>query len=765
MPTKNNFISILIMGIAITILNIGFAAARSPQIRAGYLAPNLRPHEPAGWTEPVVPASEPGTSTATPLFAGLSSLTYFDWAVVNTGNAAAIGTSYTCLYLDGTLINSWPTTDLPADSSYTQQDWTYAVPAPGVHTLILEADCTNVINESDESDNMWEAQFTWQPYFGVIVSDQQGFDKCNIATLPQLETWWLNSPYKEVNIYIGGSSRGCSNTGLNASWVKTASNQGWNFIPTWVGPQAPCTSYSSRFSWNVNTAYEQGRNDADAATSAAANLGLISPNSQTIIYYDLEAFSNNTACRDAAKSFISGWVSRLQELGHRAGVYGSGCGSYVSDWATIANVPDDVWLAHWVYSSYDPNANVWNVSCVSNTLWANQQRLRQYAGGHNETWGNVTLNIDSNVADGHVAGNHDRQQLAPLETQPDSALQIQDIHLLTPTQGWAIIDQQLLRTEDGGQQWADITPSRATPVMAGFFLNPDHGWVVTPDPAGGGDSIEILHTPDGGKTWRGFPVSISTPDGSNQIETASLHFVNPQTGWLALKLSSGSNFSLGMLFQTLDGGKTWTQLSLPIGAPVRFANANAGWTAGGPAGNELYVTRNGGRTWNALDLVSPQWDKAGALFYDLPTFTEGLTGVLPVTVADPARQRVEFYVTHDGGRSWELEAAIPVPTNIPVGAKVPVSVLDTRTWILANPETGTLYFTSDGGETVSQLDSGLPGIVKVDFAAANFGWAQTVFGTCSGSKDGWQEQPFRCMLQTGLLRTTDGGLTWAAMFP
>jgi hypothetical protein len=40
---------------------------------------------------------------------------------------------------------------------------------------------------------------------------------------------------------------------------------------------------------------------------------------------------------------------------------------------------------------------------VPNTVWANHQRIRQYEGSHNETWGNLTLDIDSNVLDGVVA--------------------------------------------------------------------------------------------------------------------------------------------------------------------------------------------------------------------------------------------------------------------------------------------------------------------------------------------------------------------------
>ena len=44
-----------------------------------------------------------------------------------------------------------------------------------------------------------------------------------------------------------------------------------------------------------------------------------------------------------------------------------------------------------------------NVGGLSNTVWADHQRVRQYSGGHNETWGATTLNIDCDVLDGVVA--------------------------------------------------------------------------------------------------------------------------------------------------------------------------------------------------------------------------------------------------------------------------------------------------------------------------------------------------------------------------
>ena len=233
----------------------------------------------------------------------------------------------------------------------------------------------------------------------------QGFDTCEIPTLSQMQNWITNSPYGAVNLYIGGSCRSCTNSALTASYVSQLSQQGWKFIPTWVGPQSACWGGScGSISNDQATAYNQGVSEANAAIDIAIDLGLaLADGSGTIIYYDLEGYdTTNTACRDATKSFISGWTAQLHTRGSKAGVYGSSCGSAISDFASISNVPDAIWPAHWIYSSYNSGASVQDVACLSNSLWANHQRIRQYAGGHDETWGGVTLNIDCNVIDGIV---------------------------------------------------------------------------------------------------------------------------------------------------------------------------------------------------------------------------------------------------------------------------------------------------------------------------------------------------------------------------
>ena len=51
---------------------------------------------------------------------------------------------------------------------------------------------------------------------------------------------------------------------------------------------------------------------------------------------------------------------------------------------------------------------------MSDTLWTNHQRLHQYRGGHHETWGSVTIDIDTNYVDAAVVGSVNARPLTPL---------------------------------------------------------------------------------------------------------------------------------------------------------------------------------------------------------------------------------------------------------------------------------------------------------------------------------------------------------------
>ncbi|MGB9640186.1 MAG: glycoside hydrolase domain-containing protein [Anaerolineales bacterium] len=237
----------------------------------------------------------------------------------------------------------------------------------------------------------------------TAIYQGHAFDKCEVPTLTQLQEWIVSSPYRGLNLYIGGSLRACANSALTADYIaQIRDGQGWSLIPTWVGPQAPCTNYKSKISSNASTAYQQGINEANSALTIAAALNIAHPDqSGTILYYDLEYYdTTNASCNNAVKSFISGWITQIHAKGSLAGVYSTG--AVLNQITSIAILPDSVWPAHWIYSEYNPDATVWDVYRLSNEVWNQHQRIRQYSGGHYETWGNVKLNIDSNVMDGIV---------------------------------------------------------------------------------------------------------------------------------------------------------------------------------------------------------------------------------------------------------------------------------------------------------------------------------------------------------------------------
>jgi hypothetical protein len=468
--------------------------------------------------------------------------------------------------------------DFTSTISYSALRFTYLRPIQGEYLPIIA-----------------KAIPTATPSPGVMVSNRPGFDACTLPSISKMQTWWNASPYWIYGLYLGGISYPdppkCSKA--DAAWVAAVRQQGWQFIPTWVGPQAPCSVYKNKMSSDAGVAYQQGRAEAEAAFTAAVSVGLIAPNQKTVIYYDMEGYGGDAECRLTAKSFIDGWTQRLHQLGQRAGAYGGGCSSFVRDWATIANVPDDIWAASWYQPyQYDPYASVFDVLCLDNSLWANHQRIRQYAGDHTETWGGQSHGIDSDIADGEVAIPGIPGSSAPILAAAPSQSVIQDMGWLSEKDGWVLADGDLLWTEDGGTTWKDKTPA-GVQVAAVYFGDQQNGWVL-PYPSQGED-YRAYHTSDGGSTWQ----VQSMPVPAGEWQPLQISFIDPAHGWASYRLMTNNIFSLGKLLKTEDGGNTWTVLDLPIGEKVFFEDDLNGWTAGGVGDNELYVTTDGGKTWKA----------------------------------------------------------------------------------------------------------------------------------------------------------------------
>ena len=231
------------------------------------------------------------------------------------------------------------------------------------------------------------------------------FDKCEIPTLNQLQSWYTSSPYNAVNLYIGGVSRYCSNSALSLNYLRAMYLQGWQFIPTWVGPQAPCTGYKTKFSYDVNLAYQAGVDNANQARTKLIQLGLSNPDGTgSVVYLDLEHFSYSESCSAAARAYVNGWTNRLSQLGITSGLYSTSSGIRDNRYYDLGKPPSVVWIAEWYKTpGFRPNETVWGLRYLPDTYWVYHQRILQYSGPHNDTWGGVTMTIDSNVADGRTA--------------------------------------------------------------------------------------------------------------------------------------------------------------------------------------------------------------------------------------------------------------------------------------------------------------------------------------------------------------------------
>ncbi len=239
-----------------------------------------------------------------------------------------------------------------------------------------------------------------------------GFDQCHAPDQAKMDAWLEASPFRAVGIYISGASRGCRDQpNLTPTWISTQLTNGWRLLPITLGPQANCSPHFPRYGndpvisakRNQAGAYvkasKQGAAEASTAVAAAQALGIV-PGST--LWYDLEGYDvTNTTCRESSLWFLSAWTQQLHALGYVSGVYSSaGSGIKSLDDARVLRpgvftLPDQIWIARW-----DGQANT-STSYIRSDGWMPGRRMKQFQGGHNETWGGVTINIDRNYLDLH----------------------------------------------------------------------------------------------------------------------------------------------------------------------------------------------------------------------------------------------------------------------------------------------------------------------------------------------------------------------------
>lgn len=333
----------------------------------------------------------------------------------------------------------------------------------------------------------------------------------------------------------------------------------------------------------------------------------------------------------------------------------------------------------------------------------------------------------------------------------------------TPSLGWLVGGNQILRTDDGGWhfvfqyrgtlEWQGVAALNATRVVA---WGPD-GAVATKD---GGKSWSALHIPGVGKS-RG--------------RLSQLRFLTPGTGFASTSLHD----VFQALYRTTDGGAHWLRVQVPQDTlAAGFANLADGWAvvSAWPAGNGnarkqsaadgFYRTTDAGRHWiKTQDEPAADWMTTGATIYPVGTndaYAQVLGGV------GMSQSSSTLFHTQDGA-TWTPVLATSTAGGGPApgvsGRKVmtgpgydagPVAVIGPRDVRVIGGMEATGYgavavaLTNDGGVTWRTV-SRIPGAAGIPPGASALSFVNP--------NDGWLLDGFVGPSQT-LLRTTDGGAKW-----
>ncbi len=255
---------------------------------------------------------------------------------------------------------------------------------------------------------------------------------------------------------------------------------------------------------------------------------------------------------------------------------------------------------------------------------------------------------------------------------------------------------------DDGRSWREVTPQHMLSELEDvLFATRLIGWIAANDCAAG--KAFVYRTTNAGRTWRSAPVRPTNCSAGSRLD---LSFSDKRHGWI---------------LNVFD-----------------FA-----------APQQLYATHDGGRSWRRRAIAVPRGWRGAQLFPDTPTFF-GNRGVLPVSLVRGKRTAVAFYVTSNGGRTWEWRALRPVEFSIltsrnPFGRYVPTSIASPSVWWIASGRKhSSIAVTTDAGKSwhVSAPPT-LPPAASLEISAGD-------------SRRAWLTSPRK----TALYATSGGGRTW-----
>ncbi len=339
---------------------------------------------------------------------------------------------------------------------------------------------------------------------------------------------------------------------------------------------------------------------------------------------------------------------------------------------------------------------------------------------------------------------------APLIEAPDIIV----IEMLDEIYGWALTEEHVVRTNDGGVTWYNVTPPEL--AEAGYsvfteFFDQFHAWIQVVDPDNYPNGGTLHRTSDGGITWE----SIETPFSAGDLE-----FVDVDNGWMLADLGVGAGSMAVSVFQTNDGGRVWKRMytndpnlegageSLPLGGikvmlvPLDMQTAWIGGVIYSSGSAYLFRTDDSGATWSQPGIILPAEAQTSELTIEKIHFVSDTQGFLAMRLTS-ADLRTILYSTSDGGATWTL-----LPVVLPRAGFLEIP--STQELVLYS--NNQFHITKDAGQTFESVTPDVKfgdTITGMSFANSSTGWVITT--SASGRRS--------------LYKTTDGGQTWFPILP
>ncbi|MFE7108856.1 choice-of-anchor P family protein [Streptomyces sp. NPDC057575] len=225
----------------------------------------------------------------------------------------------------------------------------------------------------------------------------KGFDKCGAPSTGDMNVWQEASPYSAIGVYIGGVNAGCDIT-IDSQWVQTQYANDWRFFPIYVGRQADanagsCGDDGGRKCEVISDPERQGAEEARDAVAQAEGVGF---GKGSVLYFNMENYTPGPDTTALVMPFLESWTTTLHELGYVSGVYGS-LTSLIADLVKADGsnylMPDVIDFAKW------DTKDTTDDPAIPDHLWADHQRIKQYAGIVTESYGGVEFTIDQNQLD------------------------------------------------------------------------------------------------------------------------------------------------------------------------------------------------------------------------------------------------------------------------------------------------------------------------------------------------------------------------------